>query len=159
MYFWTCIHYSMIYYTFDRAILKSYNLYQSSLAEQRCICYGFCGNLLISMPECVTTEGASCFNFPSKWLREEDLTSRLCSLSRHSWWTVAITWMPRRTAPRAGLPFRPQLSWGIIQHTMEMETWSVSNWLSHSYSAPFWQHGAGKYPHWQRWKQGQDGVG
>lgn len=61
----------MIYYPFDRAVLKSYNLYESFFAAQRCICYGFWRNLLIYMLKCVTVDGAGCFHFPLGGLRVE----------------------------------------------------------------------------------------
>lgn len=37
---------SVIYYASDSAVLKSYNLYQSFVAEQRCIYYGFGGEFI-----------------------------------------------------------------------------------------------------------------
>ena len=47
----------MIYYTFDRAVQKSYYFYQSSWAEQRCVCCGFWRNVFLYTLECVTTDG------------------------------------------------------------------------------------------------------
>lgn len=60
----------MIYYTFDRAVLKSYNLYQSTLAEQRRICYGLCRNLLIYLLECgASDEQAALIFWPGDYRR------------------------------------------------------------------------------------------